>query len=460
MAALHEQFTVQRRAGELVRPASETPQGVLFLSNLDDRTGVRLHASQIQFYQCNKTRKEDPAKVIKEALGKVLDHFYPLAGRLRPSPRSPSKLLLHCTGEGVSFVEADADVSLRHFFKDNNMLIPPFHCVEKLFDDTFVSTSIIDSPLISIQVTRLSCGGFAFAMRFNHCVSDGYGMYLFVRALSEMAKGAHVPSIPPVWERERLLPRKKPLVQFLEYDYKQDCPGPAMAVIDWDEEDETVRKSIVFSSKEIALLKREAGLTECSTFDVLSAYLWRVRTRALNIPDNEVVRLIIPVDFRSRLQPPLPQGYCGNAIILAYTDTTAADLINNGLSFATKLVHDAKAKVNEEYVRSVIDLIELRPVPSPPGVKRGIGLLVISNISRIGYHEIDFGWGKAVYGGDSMHTLPRTMSPFISVVDRNSGKVEIAAALCLPASAMQVIEAEIVKLKMSSNTPAVFRSSL
>ncbi|KAH9322994.1 hypothetical protein KI387_017633, partial [Taxus chinensis] len=290
-------------SGNLSVQTVKIQHGVLFLSNLNDRTGVRLHASQIQFYECNKTRQEDPAKVVKEALGKVLVHFYPLAGILRASPRSPSKLLLHCTSDGVSFVEADDDVSLQHLFNNNNMLILPFHCVEKLFDDAFVSTNIINSPLISIQ------------------------------------------------------------------------------------------------------------------------------------------------------------GYYGNANILAYADTTSADLINNALSFATKLVHDAKTKVNEEYIRSVIDLIELRPVPPLPGVKRGIGLLVILNISRIGYNEIYFGWEKAVYGEDSLHTLPRTMSPFISVVDKNSGKVEIAAALCFPASAMQVIEAEILKPKMRSNTP-VFSSSL
>ncbi|KAH9307248.1 hypothetical protein KI387_035159, partial [Taxus chinensis] len=142
------------------------------------------------------------------------------------------------------------------------------------------------------------------------------------------------------------------------------------------------------------------------------------------------------------------QGYYGNANILAYADTTSVDSINNALSFATKLVHDAKTKVNEEYIRFVVDLIELRLVPPLRGVKRGIGLLVISNISRIGYNEIYFGWEKAVYGEDSLHTLPRTMSPFISVVDINSGKVEIAAALCFPTSVMQVIEAEILKPKM------------
>ncbi|KAH9327613.1 hypothetical protein KI387_007791, partial [Taxus chinensis] len=126
-----------------------------------------------------------------------------------------------------------------------------------------------------------------------------------------------------------------------------------MAAIDWDEEEETISKSIVLSSKEITLLKKEVGngvdLTECGTFEILSTYLWRERTRALNIPDNEVVRLIFPVDFCSRLQPPLPQGYYGNANILAYTDTTSTDLINNALSFSTKLVHDAKAKVNEKF---------------------------------------------------------------------------------------------------------------
>jgi len=46
----------------------------------------------------------DPAKVILEALSKVLVHYYPFAGRLRNAHNG--KLQVECTGDGALFVEA------------------------------------------------------------------------------------------------------------------------------------------------------------------------------------------------------------------------------------------------------------------------------------------------------------------------------------------------------------------
>ena len=50
-----------------------------------------------------------------------------------------------------------------------------------------------------MQVTRLKCGGFIFAVRFNHAMTDCFGMVQFIRAIAEMARGALAPSILPVW---------------------------------------------------------------------------------------------------------------------------------------------------------------------------------------------------------------------------------------------------------------------
>lgn len=52
-------------------------------------------------------------KVIKEALSKTLVFYYPFAGRVREGANR--KLGVECTGEGVMFIEADADVTLQQF---------------------------------------------------------------------------------------------------------------------------------------------------------------------------------------------------------------------------------------------------------------------------------------------------------------------------------------------------------
>eukprot|EP01018_Ginkgo_biloba_P004952 Gb_32656 [translate_table: standard] len=95
------------------------------LSNIDDQPGLRFHIHVIQFYQSDSTKKhQNPAKVMKEGL------------------------------------EKDADVSLQEF----GDLLPPFPCWNELLYDVPGSATVTNSPILLIQVTRLTCGGFIFAL--------------------------------------------------------------------------------------------------------------------------------------------------------------------------------------------------------------------------------------------------------------------------------------------------------
>jgi len=56
--------------------------------------------------------------------------------------------VVECTGEGVLFVEADADVALEEF----GDLLPSFPCWQDLLYDVPGSLNITNSPLLLIQV--------------------------------------------------------------------------------------------------------------------------------------------------------------------------------------------------------------------------------------------------------------------------------------------------------------------
>ena len=90
---------------------------------------------------------KNPARVIREALAKVLVFYYPFAGRLKEGPTR--KLMVDCTGQGVLFIEAEANVTLKDFGEE---LQPPFPCMEELLYDVPGSSSILDSPLLLVQV--------------------------------------------------------------------------------------------------------------------------------------------------------------------------------------------------------------------------------------------------------------------------------------------------------------------
>jgi hypothetical protein len=143
-------FAVRRRDLEPVRPAAPTPRETKRLSDIDDNDNVRQHVSLAFFYHCGKDgiALGNPAGVIRRALGEALVPYYPLAGRLREV--DGRKLVVDCTGEGVLFVEAEADVRLAELHAAG--LRPPFPYMQQLLLEVEGSSGMLDTPLMLIQV--------------------------------------------------------------------------------------------------------------------------------------------------------------------------------------------------------------------------------------------------------------------------------------------------------------------
>jgi hypothetical protein len=146
-------FAVRRRDPELVIPATPTPWETKRLSDIDDQGTLRRHVPFALFYGGVLGLQEDvalgdPAGVIRRALSEALVHYYPLAGRLREV--EGKKLVVDCTGEGVLFVEADADVRLAEL--EAAGLRPPFPCMDQLLFDVEGSSGVLNCPVLLIQV--------------------------------------------------------------------------------------------------------------------------------------------------------------------------------------------------------------------------------------------------------------------------------------------------------------------
>lgn len=146
-------FKVERCEPELIVPTKPTPHEWKQLSDIDDQQSFRFQVPMIHFYPQNPNMEgRDPVTVIKEAVAKTLVFYYPFAGRVRE--KFGKKLFVECTGEGVLFIEANADVSLQQF-QDSSSLQPPFPCMDQLLYDVPDSDGILDSPLLLIQVFML-----------------------------------------------------------------------------------------------------------------------------------------------------------------------------------------------------------------------------------------------------------------------------------------------------------------
>ncbi|KAJ0970953.1 hypothetical protein J5N97_018912 [Dioscorea zingiberensis] len=423
-------FTVHRQKPVLVAPAKPTPHEFKHLSDIDDQEGLRFQIPVIQFYSKEPTMSgKDPAKVIREALGRALVFYYPYAGRLREW--SGRKLVVECTGEGVLFIEADANVRLQDF---GDELQPPFPCFKELLFDVPGSGGVLNSPLILIQVTRLSCGGFIVAIRLNHTMSDGQGLVQFMNAVAEMARGATTPSVLPVWSRELLNARTPPRPTFAhrEYDDVPDIKGTNTVV------HEIVQRSIFFGPREVLALRMRLPehLRKSTTFEILTACLWRCRTIALQPDPEEDMRLMCIVNSRGKGRKQLPLGYYGNAFSYPAVVSSAKRLCSEPLGYALELVKKVKSEgTSDEYLQSVADLMVLRGRPLFTVVRS----YLVSDLTRAGVGDVDFGWGKAVYGGPAKGGVGEIPMVSYYIPFRNG----IVVPICLPGPVMDRFVKEI-----------------
>ncbi|KAJ0084058.1 hypothetical protein Patl1_29413 [Pistacia atlantica] len=179
-------FSVMRQAPKLITPASSTPRVIKKVSDIDDQEGLRHHVQFLFFYKNNPSpamKGKDPVQVIREPLSRALVFYCPLAGRLKEAMNR--KFVVDWTGEGVLFIEADANVKLEHFGDEIQVPCP---YLNQLLYKVLGSEGIVDCPLLSIQVTRLVCGGFNLGLRFNHAMCDGFGLQKFAKAVEEMTR--------------------------------------------------------------------------------------------------------------------------------------------------------------------------------------------------------------------------------------------------------------------------------
>ncbi|KAM1061516.1 hypothetical protein ACFX2A_026537 [Malus domestica] len=232
-----------------------------------------------------------------------------------------------------------------------------------------------------MQVTCLTCGGFILALHVNHTMCDAPGLLLFLTVIAEMARCAHAPSILPVWERELLFTRDPPTITCAHHEYED--------VIDHSD----------------------------------GSY---ASSNQSNMGKHHNVRL--------------PLGYCGNAFAFPTAVSKAEPLCKNPLGYALELVKKAKATMNEEYLRSVADLLVLRGRPQYSSTG---SYFLVSDNTRAGFGDVNFGWGQPVFAG------PAKALDLISfyVQHKNNTEDGILVPLCLPSSAaMERFQQELERI--------------
>ncbi|XP_075674864.1 omega-hydroxypalmitate O-feruloyl transferase-like [Castanea sativa] len=423
------QLSVKQGEPTLVPPAEETEKGLYFLSNLDQNIAVIVRT--IYCFKSDEIGNEKAWEVIRNALEKVLVHYYPLAGRLTIS--SEGKLIVDCNGEGAIFVEAEANCSMKEI---GDITKPDPETLRKLVYDIPGAKNILEVPPLVAQVTKFKCGGFVLGLCMNHCMFDGIGAMEFVNSWGETARGLPL-AVPPFLNRSLLKARNPPEIEHQHQEFAEIEDKSCISDI---YNDELVYRSFCFDPEKLDKLKMKAMengvLDKCTTFEVLSAFVWKTRTEALGFLPDQKTKLLFAVDGRAKFNPPLPKGYFGNGIVLTNSICQAGELLEKPLSFAVGLVKNAIKMVTDSYMRSAIDYFEMtRARPSLSST------LLITTWSRLSFHTTDFGWGEPVLSGPV--ALPeKEVTLFLS---HGKERKSINVLMGLPASSMKIFQ-ELVQI--------------
>ncbi|KAK6282306.1 hypothetical protein POUND7_016131 [Theobroma cacao] len=411
-------LTVKKQEPVLVRPAEKTLDGLYLLSNLD-----QTFPYPIEIAFAYRKRTENAADIIKESLAKILVKFHPFAGCL--SETWDEKMIVRCSGEGVPFVEAVSNYTIEELGDISR--VDPVK-LRQLVHNLDNVESILDVPLLTVQITRFKCGGTVLGIAMNHVLVDGKALADFLNSWAQITKGLPL-SVDPYLDRSILSARQPPRIDISHPEYvgkERRMKNMTLQI-----QEPIVYQSFCFEPKKIDQLKLMAKQDEFAapptSFEVISALMWIMRTKAFKIEPHKTTKLLTAVDGRPKFKPALPECFFGNGIAWSCAQCTAGDLVEKPFSFAVNIVHEAIKEVTEDYIKSAIDYYEL--------TRGGLEMentCWISKWSRLTFYDLDFGWGKP------QQVAPASMvDNLVLTLSQEKDSKNIILSLGLPESVMK-----------------------
>ncbi|EOY20479.1 Hydroxycinnamoyl CoA shikimate/quinate hydroxycinnamoyltransferase [Theobroma cacao] len=344
----------------MVCPAEETPSRKLWVSNLDLVMTI-YHISTVYCYRPTGSSDFFDTKVLKDSLSKILVPFYPIAGRLGYDENG--RLEIICNAKGVLFMEVETTSIMDDLVQD----FTDGSKVPQLVPKMDYSGGISSYPLLGLQeqVTTFKCGGISLGVSFDHTLTDGSSGLHFINSWANTVRGLS-PSIVPFLDRTLLRARNPPTLKFRHVEFK---PSPPLQIMFSTSESQVSPKPSIVSifritADQLNALKAKVNEnsnsnTKYSTYSILTAHIWCCATKARDLLEDQQLKLNMSIDGRNRLRPPLPPGYFGNVISIAALFTLAGDLLLESFIDTVKRIHKILKEMDNEYLRSGIDYIEM-----------------------------------------------------------------------------------------------------
>ncbi|WVZ83357.1 LOW QUALITY PROTEIN: hypothetical protein U9M48_030515 [Paspalum notatum var. saurae] len=310
----------------------------------------------------------EPVETIKRALSRALHHYQPVAGCLDGEGG------IACTGEGVAFVAASASCAL-----DEAMATLQEMDLTSRFPGVFCCDT---DPLLLVQVTEFSCGGFVVGVTWNHLLADGAGIGQFLCAVGELARGVSPPSIAPVRLWDDALQALPPTVVTTQ-----------RSTVDNNGSRYLVRHDIAVPVSLVSRIKGESG--GCTAFEAVAAVIWWCRIFDGDAP----APLCFPCNVRTLVGA--GDGYYGNCVVGQVVPATSGAVASRSVADLARLIRRAKENVPDLLLSTSGSDGGKAAAPPDAGVQAAPplqlydGFGVISWVN-LGFDAADFGGGGAV----------------------------------------------------------------
>ncbi|CAO2839569.1 unnamed protein product [Amaranthus hypochondriacus] len=406
---------------EWVLPIHTIVEQKVELSNLD----LLLPAQYVGVFLCYKKPTcisfRQMVSILKLALAKVMVHFYVFSSQvIRNSNGDPE---IKCDNQGVEFIEAYSDLQLIQLdLYDSHQTVKP----------NLLSNN--NSRVFSIKVTEMKCGGIIIGCKFDHRIADAYSTNMFLLSWAETSNSKPISTIPS-FTKSLLNPRNPCSYNPTLNDMYIPIPSlPSKnSIKDHSSTNHTQNeplKSRIYNvnAHEIINLQSQTKGTKLESF---SAFLWKLISAHTSkmyaeISKNDEQAIItktckmgIVVDGRTRLGRDGLYTYFGNVISLPFVMKSINELNSMTLAKITQEVHEFLGQVkNKQHFEDLIDYVQIHHPQQivakiyDQGRENGPAF-VVSSGQRFPVSNIDFGWGKPLFGsydfpwnGDAGYVMP------------------------------------------------------
>ncbi|KAJ4971318.1 hypothetical protein NE237_004417 [Protea cynaroides] len=453
---------------------------------------LKLSVSDLPMLSCQYIQKgvlftrppisiEALVSLLRRGLSQTLTHFPALAGRLTTD--SAGFVHITCNDAGVDFFHANATyLSIRDILSPLD--VPD--SVRKLFAfDGAVSYDGHFKPIAAVQVTELADGIF-IGCTVNHAVVDGTSFWNFFNTFAEVCRGVKRISRQPDFRRNFVkdspavlkFPDGSPKVTFntdaplrervfhfsreaiLELKSRANAPLRKRLEKGFLMEAEilgkrsndgwklngthatngkklTVLESLLLNA--VAKTETETETEEVSSFQSLSAQLWRSVTRARKLPQVKSTTFRMAVNCRHRLEPHIDPYYFGNAIQSIPTVASVGEILSNDLRWCATRLHRNVVAHDDATVRRGVEEWEKNPRCFPLGNFDG-AMITMGSSPRFPMYDNDFGWGRplAVRSGRA-----NKFDGKISAFPGREGGGSVDLEVCLAPETMAGLETDV-----------------